>query len=71
MTADTEIGEEPPFTATAPVPYVPSGPLRNAFPPIADYGFLSDCENTCLISAAGSVEWLCVPRPDSPRKATP
>ena len=23
-------------------------------------------ENTCLISAAGSVEWMCVPRPDSP-----
>ena len=41
-------------------------PLRNAFPPIADYGFLSDCENTCLVSAAGSVEWLCIPRPDSP-----
>jgi len=28
--------------------------------------FLSDCETTCLISPAGSVEWLCVPRPDSP-----
>jgi len=50
---------------TAPVPYVASNP-RNPFPPIADYGFLSDCENTCLISSAGSVEWLCAPRPDSP-----
>ena len=40
--------------------------LRNPFPPIADYAFLSDCETTCLISSAGSVEWLCVPRPDSP-----
>jgi len=39
---------------------------RNPFPPIADYGFLSDCENTCLISSSGSVEWLCAPRPDSP-----
>lgn len=39
---------------------------RNPFPPIADYAFLSDCETTCLISSAGSVEWLCVPRPDSP-----
>ena len=39
---------------------------RSPFPPIADYGFLSDCENTCLISSAGSVEWLCAPRPDSP-----
>jgi GH15 family glucan-1,4-alpha-glucosidase len=50
---------------TAPVPYVASNP-RNPFPPIADYAFLSDCENTCLISSAGSVEWLCAPRPDSP-----
>ena len=36
------------------------------FPPIADYGFLSDCEANCLIAPDGSVEWLCLPRPDSP-----
>jgi alpha,alpha-trehalase len=36
------------------------------FPPIADYAFLSDCENTCLIAPSGSVEWMCLPRPDSP-----
>ncbi|HXW36230.1 MAG TPA: glycoside hydrolase family 15 protein [Acidimicrobiales bacterium] len=36
------------------------------FPPIADYAFLSDCEDTCLIAPDGSVEWLCLPRPDSP-----
>ena len=68
-TGETNGAESPPeapFTVTAPVPYVASGPLRNPFPPIADYAFLSDCENTCLISSAGSVEWLCVPRPDSP-----
>jgi GH15 family glucan-1,4-alpha-glucosidase len=38
----------------------------NSFPPIADYGFLSDCENNCLVAPDGSVEWLCLPRPDSP-----
>jgi GH15 family glucan-1,4-alpha-glucosidase len=38
----------------------------STFPPIADYGFLSDCENTCLVAPDGSVEWLCLPRPDSP-----
>ncbi|CAN5839581.1 glycoside hydrolase family 15 protein [soil metagenome] len=59
-------GLEAPYTVTAPVPYVSGGSLRNPFPPIADYGFLSDCETTCLVSSAGSVEWLCVPRPDSP-----
>lgn len=36
------------------------------FPPIADYGFLSDCEHNCLVAPDGSVEWLCLPRPDSP-----
>jgi alpha,alpha-trehalase len=38
----------------------------DVFPPIADYAFLSDCENTCLVAPDGSVEWLCLPRPDSP-----
>jgi len=38
----------------------------NMFPAIADYAFLSDCENSCLIAPDGSVEWLCLPRPDSP-----
>jgi len=36
------------------------------FPPIAEYAFLSDCENSCLVAPDGSVEWLCLPRPDSP-----
>ncbi|MBB5140359.1 GH15 family glucan-1,4-alpha-glucosidase [Thermocatellispora tengchongensis] len=36
------------------------------FPPIADYGFLSDCEVTALVAPSGDVEWLCVPRLDSP-----
>jgi alpha,alpha-trehalase len=36
------------------------------FPPIAQYGFVSDCEHSCLIAPDGSVEWLCLPRPDSP-----
>jgi GH15 family glucan-1,4-alpha-glucosidase len=38
----------------------------SAFPPIADYGFLSDCETTALIAPDGNVEWLCLPRMDSP-----
>jgi GH15 family glucan-1,4-alpha-glucosidase len=36
------------------------------FPPIADYGLLSNCEQGCLVAPDGSVEWLCLPRPDSP-----
>ena len=38
----------------------------SAFPPIADYGFLSDCETTALVAPDGSVEWMCLPRMDSP-----
>jgi GH15 family glucan-1,4-alpha-glucosidase len=36
------------------------------YPPIADYGFLSDCEVTALIAPSGSVEWMCLPRMDDP-----
>jgi GH15 family glucan-1,4-alpha-glucosidase len=36
------------------------------FPPIGDYGFLSDCQTCALVAPGGSVEWLCLPRFDSP-----
>ena len=38
----------------------------SAFPPIGDYAFLSDCETTALVAPNGNVEWLCLPRMDSP-----
>jgi alpha,alpha-trehalase len=41
-------------------------PAHNSFPPIAEYAFLSDCEVTALVAASGNVEWLCLPRADSP-----
>lgn len=41
-------------------------PGPSPFPPIADYGFLSDCEVTALVAPSGNVEWLCLPRMDSP-----
>jgi len=40
--------------------------IASAFPPIADYAFLSDCEVNCLIAPSGRLEWMCLPRPDSP-----
>jgi GH15 family glucan-1,4-alpha-glucosidase len=40
--------------------------LETIFPPIADYAFLSDCENSCLIAPTGTVEWFCIPDPHSP-----
>jgi GH15 family glucan-1,4-alpha-glucosidase len=36
------------------------------FPGIGDYGFLSDCHSTALVSRWGSVDWCCMPSLDSP-----
>ena len=46
---------------------MPSAPLTpDDFPPIGGYGFLSDCHTSALVSFDGAVEWLCLPRFDSP-----
>jgi GH15 family glucan-1,4-alpha-glucosidase len=39
---------------------------NSAYPPIADYAFVSDCESNALIAPSGGVEWMCLPRHDSP-----
>jgi alpha,alpha-trehalase len=41
-------------------------PEDSPFPPIADYGFLSDCHTGALVASDGSVEWMCLPHFDSP-----
>ena len=51
---------------SAPLGLLSQSSLEAIFPPIADYAFLSDCENTCLVSPTGAVEWLCLPRPHDP-----
>ena len=45
-----------PQSAAAPSP----------FPPIASYAFLSDCHTGALVAPVGAIDWLCVPRFDSP-----
>ncbi len=43
-----------------------SAATPSPFPPIADYAFLSNCHTGALIAPDGAVDWLCVPRFDSP-----
>ncbi len=40
-------------------------PEDKPYPPIGDYGFLSDCHASVLISRSGSIDWCCMPRVDS------
>jgi GH15 family glucan-1,4-alpha-glucosidase len=40
--------------------------VDSPFPPIADYGFLSDCHTCALLASDGSIEWMCLPHFDSP-----
>src|SRR5947209_7771232 len=36
------------------------------FSPIASYAFLSNCHTGALVAPDGGVDWLCIPRFDSP-----
>ena len=56
MSTETPIQQPQPQSAAAPSP----------FPPIADYAFLSNCHTGALVAPDGAVDWLCIPRFDSP-----
>ena len=43
-----------------------SAAAPSPFTPIAKYGFLSNCHTGALVAPDGTIDWLCVPRFDSP-----
>jgi alpha,alpha-trehalase len=69
-----EEADSPQLQARPAPALVTSAPARefdphtgtSAFPPIAEYAFLSDCETVALVAPSGAIEWMCLPRVDSP-----
>jgi GH15 family glucan-1,4-alpha-glucosidase len=43
-----------------------SAAAPSPFTPIAEYAFLSNCHTGALVAPDGAVDWLCIPRFDSP-----
>jgi alpha,alpha-trehalase len=53
-------------TPTQETASVQSAAAPSPFPPIAEYAFLSNCHTGALVAPDGAIDWLCIPRFDSP-----
>ena len=56
VTGARAVTDQQPQSAAAPSP----------FPPIASFGFLSNCHTAALVAPDGGIGWLCVPSFDAP-----
>jgi GH15 family glucan-1,4-alpha-glucosidase len=60
--------EQAPEATPEPVRFNPTASAGGSqgFTPIADYAFLSDCHTGALVGPDGAIDWLSIPRFDSP-----